>query len=288
MTPIDGVGDLAAMLAGNFWKPYRFLDEGSLIFIDWLKSMRPVSASLLVLLFLLEIARRKRASLETGKLNILPICIWASLLGVFLVSVDVYWYGTHLLIEIGGSIARTVNNAAMDAIDMEVSNLMKGILISSTNPLSFFTALLEMMTPIGLLTIISYWCVIVLLFAIPLLQSLYIAVFVLLGPILIPFSIWEPTRRVGEKWLLSLLGAAFISVFGIIAYTAISVSGILTNLAASGENHVLSLLYSFTTIAFLIAVPWTSFKLFGALSPSIQDGFAEAARHVQKLKSMGK
>ena len=57
-----------------------------------------------------------------------------------------------------------------------------------------------------------------------------------------------------------------------------------TNLAVAGENHVLSLVYSFTTIAFLLAVPWASFRLFGALSPSIQEGLNLALRALQKAK----
>lgn len=284
MTPHDLLNYLMAMLHGNFWKPYRFLDEGRLIFTDWLSAMRPVSAGLLVLFLVLEFLRRKRGALESGDVPFVGLLTWSALLGVFLVSVDVYWFGTHLLVEIGGSVSRALNNAAMDAIDMEITNLLKGLLQSTQNPLSFFSALLEMMTPIGLLTVTSYWIVIALLFVIPLLQSLYIALFVLLGPLLLPFALWEPTRRVAKMWLLSLLGSAFISVFGIIAYTAISISGILTNLASAGENHILSLVYSFTTIAFLVAVPWASYRLFGALSPSIQEGLSLAMRHLQKLK----
>jgi hypothetical protein len=284
MTPMDGLNYLVAMLAGHFWKPYRFLDEGTFIFSDWLHSMRGVSAALIVLFFLLEYIRRQRASLESGEFHVLGLVVWTALLSVFLVSANAYWYGTHTLVEVGSSIGRAVDNAAMDALDMEVSNLLKGILKSTQNPVSFFTALLELMTPIGFLTLVSYWLVVALLFAIPLLQSLYVAVFVLLGPILVPFALWEPTRMVAKKWLLSLLGASFISVFGIVAYTAISVSGILTNLAEAGENHVLSLVYSFTTLAFLIAVPWVSFRMFGALSPSVSEGVALAMRTLQRLK----
>nr|MDQ3003695.1 type IV secretion system protein [Fibrobacterota bacterium] len=214
MTPMDGLNYLIAMLTGNFWKPYRFLDEGTLLFSDWLTTIRGVSAALLVLLFVMEYIRKQRASLISGEFHIAGLLIWSSLLSVFLVSADAYWFGTHLLVEVGSSIARSINNVAMDAIDMEISNLLKGILASTQNPLSFFTALLEMTTPIGFLTVVSYWVTVGLLFAIPLLQSLYVAVFVLLGPILLPFSLWAPTRGVGKKWLLSLLGSAFISIFG--------------------------------------------------------------------------
>ena len=169
---------------------------------------------------------------------------------------------------------------------MEIQNLMKGILGSTRNPVALFTAFLELFTPLGLLTVVAYYLVIAALFALPYVQALFIAVFVLLGPILLPFALWSPTRIVARKWFLSLLGSAFVSVFGMVAYTAIFVSGILTNLAMAGERHVPSLVYSFTTLAFLFSVVWSSFRLFGAMSLSLRQGLAQVSGPLRKIGAL--
>ena len=288
MTPLEAVNELAAMsLHKDFWKPYRFLDDNTFLFNDWMREIRPLSAGLLVLFLVLEIIRRQQGELRgESPMGTYATFIWASLLGAFLTVPGLYFEGIKTCIEVASSLSNSIHNADLDAMDMEISNLMKGILASTLNPVALMTAFLELLTPIGLLTVVGYYLVIAILYALPYVQSLYIAVFVFLGPILLPFAIFAPMRAVARKWFLSVLGASFISVFGIIAYTAISVSGILTNLAMAGDKHVPSLVYSFVTLAFLLSVVWSSFRLFGAISLSVQQGWNSVAAPLKKLGGM--
>ena len=56
MTPLEAVNELAAMsLHKDFWKPYRFLDDNTFLFNDWMREIRPLSAGLLGLFLVLEI-----------------------------------------------------------------------------------------------------------------------------------------------------------------------------------------------------------------------------------------
>jgi hypothetical protein len=285
MTPLEAVNELAAMsFRGGFWKPYRFLEENAFLFDGVLQHLLPLSVALLVLFFLLEIIRYLKGFLE-GQDTAAPngFFVWSALLAAFLTLPGLYWYGVRLVIETASFMAQAIHNADVEAMDLDIQNLMKGVLASTQNPVSLFTAFLELLTPVGLLTVVSYYLVIAFLYALPFVQALFIAVFVLLGPILLPFALWTPTRVVAKKWFLSLLGTAFISVFGIIAYTAISVSGILSNLAMAGERHIPSLVYSFTTLAFLLSVTWSSYRLFGAMTLSVKHGWGYIARPLRKF-----
>ncbi len=285
MTPLEAVNELAAMsVRGNFWRPYRFLEDNGFLFSGLLEQLLPLSAGLLVLFFLLEIIKYQKGFLEgQGTASPLGFFIWSALLASFLTLPGLYWYGIRLVIETASYLAQAIHNADVEAMDMDIQNLMKGVLASTQNPVSLFTAFLEIFTPVGLLTVVAYYLVIALLYVLPFVQSLFIAVFVLLGPILLPFALWSPTRVVAKKWFLSLLSTAFISVFGIIAYTAISVSEILSNLAMAGEKQIPSLVYSFTTIAFLLSVTWSSYRLFGALTLSVQHVWGYVARPLRKF-----
>jgi hypothetical protein len=288
MTPLEAMNELAALsIRGSFWRPYRFLEENVFLFNDWMHQIRPLSAGLLVLFFVLEILRHQKAFLE-GENPAAAHALFAgsALLGAFLTVPGLYFEGVKLAVGVGSYLAQVVHTANVDALDMEIQNLMKGILGSTQNPVALFTAFLELFTPVGLLTVVAYYLVIAALFMLPYVQALFIAVFVLLGPFLLPFALWNPTRAVARKWFLTLMGSAFLSVFGIIAYTAISVSGILTNLAMAGERHVPSLVYSFTTLAFLLSVVWSSYRLFGAMSLSIRQGLARVAGPLRKVGAL--
>lgn len=288
MTPLEAVNELAALsVRGSFWRPYRFLEENVFMFGDWMHQIRPVSAGLLVLFFVLEILRHQKAFLEgENPAAVHAVFIGAALLGAFLTVPGLYFEGIKLCVGVASYLSQAIHNADVDAMDMEIQNLMKGILGSTQNPIALFTAFLELFTPLGLLTVVAYYLVIATLFALPYVQALFIAIFVLLGPILLPFAMWSPTRIVARKWFLSLLGSAFLSVFGMVAYTAISVSGILTNLAMAGERHVPSLVYSLTTLTFLFSVVWSSYRLFGAMSLSIRQGVSQVAGTVAKIKGL--
>ena len=285
MTPLEALNELAASsVRGSFWRPNRFLEENSIMFSDWLNQVRPISAGLLVLLFTLAIIRSLTAILDgrdPGKVN--SLFVWGALLGAFLTVPGLYWLGVRTCISVASVLADSIHNVDLEAMDMEISNLMKGVLGSTQNPVSLFTALLELLTPVGMLTVTCYYLVIACLYGLPYVQSLYLAVSVMLGPLLLPFAILAPMRAVAKRWFLGLLGAAFLSVFGIIAYTAVSVSGVLTNLAMAGERHIPSLVYSCVTLAFLLSVVWSSFRLFGVFSLSVRRGFDTAASIVRKL-----
>ena len=285
MTPLEALNELARMsLGGGFWRPYQLLEENVLFFNDWLHQVRALSAALLVLFFLLEILRHQKAFLEgRNTAAVHGVFLWSALLGAFLTVPDLYFEGVKLCVGVPSYLAQAVHTADLEMMDMEIRNLVKGVLVSTQNPVSFFTALLELLTPVGLLTVVAYWLVIAMLYALPYVQALFIAVFVLLGPFLLPFALWAPTRLVARKWFMSLLGSAFLSVFGIIAYTAISVSGILTNLAMAGEKHIPSLVYSFTTLAFLLSVVWSSYRLFGAMSLSVRQGWRQVAAPLHRF-----
>lgn len=285
MTPQDALNALATMkIGGDFWKPYRFLTDNEIVFSDWLDTVRSISAALLILFLLLDLIRRVRSELEGGEqAGAFAFFVWSALLGAFLTVPGLYWFGIRLLVEIAASLSNVIHNADLDAMDFEISNLMKGILVSTTNPIAVLTATLEMFTPVGLLSAIAYYLVIAVLYALPFVQSLFLAVFVYLGPLLLPFALFRPFQGVARKWLMGLLGASFLSVFGIIAYTAISVSGILTNLAMAGEKHIPSLIYSLTTLAFLLSVVWSSFRLFGAVSLSMRQGWDALSSTAKKL-----
>ncbi len=285
MTPLEALNELAASsIRGAFWKPNRFLEDNSIMFSDWLNQVRPISAGLLVLLFTIAIIRSLTAILDgrdPGKVN--ALFVWAALLGAFLTVPGLYWLGVRTCISVASVLADSIHNADLEAMDMEISNLMKGVLGSTQNPVSLFTALLELLTPVGMLTVTCYYLVIACLYGLPYVQSLYLAVSVMLGPLLLPFAILAPMRAVAKRWFLGLLGAAFLSVFGIIAYTAVSVSGVLTNLAMAGERHIPSLVYSCVTLAFLLSVVWSSFRLFGVFSLSVRRGFDTAAGFIRKV-----
>jgi hypothetical protein len=285
MTPLDAINSLATMqIGGHFWQPYRFLTESELVFSDWLDTVRSISAALIVLFFLLDILRRLRSELEGGEqAGAFAFFIWSALLGAFLTIPGLYWFGARLLVEIGASLSSIIHNADLEAMDFEISNLMKGILVSTTHPIAVLTATLEWFTPVGLLSAIAYYLVIAALYALPFVQSLFLAVFVYLGPLLLPLALYRPLQGVARKWLMGLLGASFISVFGVVAYTAISVSGILTNIAMAGEKHIPSLIYSLTTLAFLLSVVWSSFRLFGVMSLSVRQGWDALSTPVKKL-----
>lgn len=288
MTPLEAVNELAASsLHGSFWKPNRFLEDNAWIFNDWLHEVRPLSAGLLILCFLLEVIRQQKSILEgrEGR-GIYALFVWTSLLGAFLTVPELYWAGVRLCLSVASTLSSSIHSADLDAMDMEVANLMKGVLASTQNPVALFTALLELLTPVGLLSVTSYYLVIACLYGLPYVQALFLAVYVMIGPFLLPFALFAPMRGVASKWFLSLLATAFISVFGIIAYTAISVSGILSNLAMAGERHVPSLVYSFVTLAFLFSVVWSSFRLFGALRLSVKDGFYKVATPLRRLSGL--
>jgi hypothetical protein len=288
MTPLEALNELAAMsIRGSFWRPYRFLEENVFLFNDWMHEIRPLSAGLLVLFFILEILRHQKAFLEGENTSAVhALFAGSAILGAFLTAPGLYFEGVKLCVGVASYLSQIIHTANVEAMDLEIQNLMKGILGSTRNPIALFTAFLELFTPIGLLTVVAYYLVIAVLFALPYVQALFIAVFVLLGPVLLPFALWSPTRIVARKWFLSLMGSAFLSVFGMVAYTAISVSGILTNLAMAGERHVPSLVYSFTTLAFLLSVVWSSYRLFGAMSLSIRQGLAQVAGPLRKVGAL--
>ncbi len=285
MTPLEAVNELAAMsIKGSFWNPYRFLNENVFLFNDFLNKIIPLTAGLLIFFFVLEMLRHQKAFLEGGSTSSLNgYFFWSAVLATFLTAPTLYFYGVRLVIELAASIASAIHNADVDAMDMDIQNLMKAVLLSTENPISLFTAFLELLTPVGFLTVVAYYLVIAVLYLLPYVQAMFIAVFVMLGPILLPFALWSPTRSVAKKWFLSLLSAAFISVFGMIAYTAISVSGLLSNMAMAGEKHIPSLVYSFTTLAFLLTIVWSSYRLFGALTISVNHGFGYVMRPLRKF-----
>lgn len=288
MTPLEALSELAALsMRGSFWRPYRFLEQNVFLFGDWMHQIRPLSAGLLVLFFILEILRHQKAFLEGENTSAVhALFVGSALLGAFLTVPGLYFEGVKLLIGVASYLAQIIHTVNVEALDMEIQNLMKGILGSTQNPIALFTAFLELFTPLGLLTVVAYYLVIAALYALPYVQALFIAVFVLLGPLLLPFALWSPTRIMARKWFLSLMGTAFLSVFGMVAYTAISVSGILTNLAMAGERHVPSLVYSFTTLAFLLSVVWSSYRLFGAMSLSLRQGLAQVAGPMRKIGAL--
>lgn len=285
MTPVEAMNELAASsVRGSFWRPNRFLEGNTILFSDWLHQIRPISAGLLVLFFTVAIIRSFSAILEGRDVRkVHSLMVWAALLGAFLTVPDLYWTGVRFCISVASTLSESIHNADLEAMDMEVSNLMKGVLGSTQNPVALFTALLELLTPVGFLTVTCYYLVIACLYGLPYVQSLYLGISVLLGPLLLPFAVFAPMRNVARRWFLGLLGAAFLSVFGIIAYTAISVSGILTNLAMAGERHIPSLVYSFVTLAFLLSVVWSSFRLFGAISLSVRKGLDSVVSAARKV-----
>lgn len=284
MTPLEALNELAATsVRGSFWMPNRFIEDNAILFGHWLDQVRPISAGLLVLLFTLGIIRSLTSLLNgrnPGPVN--TLFVWTALLGAFLTVPGLYWWGVRLCISVASVLADSIHTADLEALDMEVSNLMKGILGSTQNPVALFTALLELLSPVGLLSVTCYYLVIACLYALPYVQSLYLAISVMLGPLLLPFAVLAPMRAVARQWFLGLLGASFLSVFGIIAYTAVSVSGILTNLAMAGERHIPSLVYSCVTLGFLLSVVWSSFRLFGAFSMSVRKGLDTAVALARK------
>ncbi len=269
---------LSNMLHGRFFDPMAYLADNDALLGEMLRHFRLASIAVFILFFVLEIIRRQMRNISGGQPNMMPFILASILLGVVIGAPGVYLYGCKLIIATGAYVAKVIDNIDSAAVGMEVQNLMRGSLLNTLNPVAFFTAIMEMLNPLAFISVLLYWTATGLLFVMPILQGLFIGLFVVMGPILLPLAIFKPFARVGMVWLYSLLAASFFSVFGVIAYTAISISGILTFIAESQTNVFLSSTYSLVTIFLILCIPKTSFALFEGSYAAITKGVSMTAR----------
>jgi hypothetical protein len=278
MNPQAGLLYLAEMLHGQFFNSSAFLVSNNTLLVDLLQTLRLASIALFVMFFLLEINRRLIAQVSGQPLNLLPLVIGSSLLGFGISSPSAYLYICKIIISLGDLVSKSIDNINTQAVGLEIQNLMRGPLQGSLNPVSLFMAIIDMLNPLTAVTVILYWVATGLLFVMPILQAIFLALFILLGPILIPMSVFKPFSGLGSVWLFSMLAASFFSVFGIIAYTAISVSGILTFIAEAQSNVFISATYSLVTILVILSIPKISFNLFRGSYASLTKGASMTLR----------
>lgn len=281
MNPHEALIQLGNMLHGKFFDPSAFLVLNSALISDLLRQVRLLAAGLFTVFLLLEIVRRLMGDLSGKPLSFLPLFISAGLLGAGIASPEAYFYVCNLIVSLGSVAASAIDNINVSVAGMEVQNLMWASLASTLNPVAWFMALLDMLNPLSFIAVALYWLATALLFVMPILQGVFIATFIILGPLLLPFAIFKPFARIGLVWLYSLLAASFFGVFGVIAYTAISVSGILTYIAESRSNVFLSATYSLVTILVIMCIPKTAFSLFQGTYAALSKGVSMTKRLIK-------
>lgn len=278
MNPQTGILYLSNMLHGRFFNPTGYLAANSDLFVGIINSFQLASIALFLLFLSLEINRRLIGGLSSERSEWMPLVIGGSLLAILIGSPGAYVYACRLLVSIGDQVGRAVDNADAQTIGMEIQNLLKGSLLDSLNPVTILTAIMNMLNPLTWFTVALYWIATGLLFVLPILQAALLGLFVLLGPILLPMAIFKPFSQIALVWCFSMAAITFFSVFGLIAYTALSVSGILTFIVQTQGNVFLSATYSLVTILVILCVPRVAFKLFKGTYASASQGLSSIGR----------
>jgi hypothetical protein len=278
MNPQTAILYISNMLHGRFFNPSGYLSANSDLFIGIISSFRYASIALFLLFLVLEINRRLLGGFSDRWVDWMPLVIGGSLLAVIIGSPTAYVQVCKLTISLADQVGRAIDNAEAQTIGMEIQNLMKGSLLDSLNPVALFTAILSLFNPLTWLTVALYWVATGLLFILPILQGALLGLFVLLGPILLPMAIFKPFSQIALTWCFSLVAVTFISAFGLIAYTALAISGILTFISESQSNVFLSATYSLVTILVILSVPRVAFRLFRGTYASTSKGIHSIAK----------
>ena len=281
MNPSDILALISAIhFNKGLWDPFRFLTtpDGFFGFTGWAGGLKTVTLSLSTLCLAAEITRRAKSRLEGEKLVSLPHLVGSVLLLSLIAVSGFYEYAFRLVVSIGAFIQNTLMGTLIDYLEADLAGLYKNLAGQSRGMFGWLTAYMELFTPLRLLSAIAVWTALSLLYIIPLLQALYLAILFLLGPLLLPFGFFTPMRGVALFWIWQVLGAVFIGIIAVVSYSAISASGVINNLSTSSENHVLTLYYSLVTIGVLVLVPSIAFGLFGAFKMSVGYGMKKSTK----------
>ncbi len=284
MTIVDVINQLSILKFGNnSWDPWLLINNARLDLGGLTGTFRYIGLSLIAVCFILEFFRQNKKALEDD--NERPVkfklVIFTILIGVTLFSPGVYQTFLSGIMSIGGAIQNKVSSTYVDLLTADVWSMGKTMAESSKNPFSWLAAMFEIVTPIGIISILANWIALGLLYLIPLIQATYFAIHFFLGFICLPFWLFEPFRGVAWFWLSQILAVSFFGVFASVGYAVISAGNLIQKIQESHSNHILSLFYSMVTIAVLVFSCVMSFSLFSTFKMSVMSGVRSTARLIR-------
>jgi len=118
----------------------------------------------------------------------------------------------------------------------------------------------------GFIAIVVFTVAMIFLIIMPLLQSVLFTFVVYLGPLCLPFMMFDGTSSYARSWLNVLLATAFMGVVGTIAMVLSQTAGFVSDLSIYGqaENFILMLVYGIISIVLMALCYPISASLFGA------------------------
>jgi len=244
----------------NMWKSARYVGGGNAL--PGLCRIGLLMGFILVVMQLMLDFVTMVLGQGTHPIKILQKNLAKVLLLAILLTPPIYTAIVNLVASVSDSIANSIQSAAHENLMKDIDAIAEAMV--ADKGVSFWKMAESLVTYVisGTVFILN----LVLLMVFPLLQSLIFALAFYLGPLCLPFMMFDGTSNIAKSWFSFLLTVSFMSVIGSLAIL-VGQSANLAGAAATGAQNtsvIAMIIYGGLSVVLLLMCYPISTAIFGA------------------------